>query len=270
MAYSVVSKAPGWIILLFGFLNLLTIASASFSSQCYYPNGNESTDTPCYTDGRVTHCCGEESICLTNQLCLSVAQPFSLSRGSCTDKSWGTDCPSTCRSAQEAAGAAVVWLTNGTTTSEEPQYCCNSAVVSANNTIVCSTVDGDFQNPFTISNGSAIANAAALSGLVEESSSSTVANTTASGNYTAMTKSQSSCNNSSKDVAIGAGVGIPLGVIALLLIVWAMWERRLRKQTPVPGQAFLLSDNNSHSHVREMDGSKVPELYDGSTITGSS
>lgn len=79
-------------------LGLLSfLARARAISQCYYPNGDEASgDTPCYTDGRITHCCGGNSICLTNQLCLSLEQPYGLSRGSCTDQSFGPLCPSYC------------------------------------------------------------------------------------------------------------------------------------------------------------------------------
>ncbi|KAJ5933898.1 hypothetical protein N7454_006227 [Penicillium verhagenii] len=214
-----------------GFLAFLAKVQAT-SSQCYYPNGDESTDTPCYTDGRITHCCGDSSICLTNQLCLSLNQPFGLSRGSCTDKSWGTSCPAYCKTAQQSAGASLVWYTNGTVTDGEDEYCCNSMVISGNDTLVCSTISGETQTPFTIANGSAIADVAALDGLVKESSSSTsttVANNTGNSDDTA--SSNSTCSSgSNNDVAIGAGVGVPLGVIALVALGWALYERHLRKQ----------------------------------------
>lgn len=34
-----------------------------------------------------------------------------------------------------------------------------------------------------------------------------------------------------RDAAIGVGVGVPLGVIAIGFLVWAMWERRKRRRT---------------------------------------
>lgn len=75
----------------------LFFTAARADGQCYYPNGDKSfDDIPCYTDGRVSHCCGGNSICLTNGLCVSTNQPYHLSRGSCTDESWGDSCPTTC------------------------------------------------------------------------------------------------------------------------------------------------------------------------------
>ncbi|KAL4888130.1 hypothetical protein BDV59DRAFT_189233, partial [Aspergillus ambiguus] len=66
---------------------------------CWYPDQKtEATlDTPCSTDGSTGACCGRDSICLSNGLCLSTTQPYTLSRGSCTDVYWGSACPSVCR-----------------------------------------------------------------------------------------------------------------------------------------------------------------------------
>lgn len=81
----------------FKIIFLSAILWVNAASECYFPNkALARRDTPCYADGRVSHCCSPNAICLTNQLCLSVSQPFSLSRGSCTDQDWGSDCPSIC------------------------------------------------------------------------------------------------------------------------------------------------------------------------------
>ncbi|KAJ5626485.1 hypothetical protein N7528_003912 [Penicillium herquei] len=161
------------------------------------------------------------------------AQPYRLSRGSCTDYAWGSSCPQYCKDAQPSAGASVVWLTNGTTggsTGDETEYCCNSVIISVNDTLVCSKIDGNTQNPFTLnSTGHIIAGVAGLEGLVETSdaNSSTITNST--GNT--CTTASSNNGDSSKEIAIGAGVGVPLGVIALLSIGWALYERRKRLNT---------------------------------------
>ncbi|KAJ5706716.1 hypothetical protein N7488_006517 [Penicillium malachiteum] len=132
---------------------LIFLVEVRATTQCYYSDSTKSSDTPCYTDGRVSACCGEDSICLTNGLCLSLAQPYRLSRGSCTDYAWGSSCPQYCTNAQPSAGASVVWLTNGTTggsTGDETEYCCNSVVISVNDTLVCSKIHGNTQDPFPI------------------------------------------------------------------------------------------------------------------------
>ncbi|KAJ5201440.1 uncharacterized protein N7498_006103 [Penicillium cinerascens] len=163
-------------------------------------------------------------------------------------------------SAQESAGAAIMWYTNGTVTDEAPEYCYNSAVISVNDTLVCSRIDETWQTPFKIADGSIIPDVAALSGLVKESSTSGVANNTNNDHETA---TQFKSNDSNNDAAIGAGVGVPLGVIALFAIGWVLWERHMRKKTP--GAASPVSIDKS-SYVRELNGSKAVELYDGSTV----
>lgn len=91
-----------------------------------------------------------------------------------------------------------------------PKYCCGSVVDNQ-----CK--DGD---PFTIGNGAVIPEVAALAGYVKASAiTDTTACPTSTGDNT---------SPSSHDLAIGVGVGVPLGVIALASIVWALWERRRR------------------------------------------
>ncbi|KAF3398151.1 hypothetical protein F1880_005697 [Penicillium rolfsii] len=232
------------------------LVGASATSKCYYPNGDEAVaDTPCYSDGRITHCCGSNSICLTNQLCLSLEQPYGLSRGSCTDRSFGSSCPSYCKNAQEGSGASLVWFTNGTTGNtpdgEPTEYCCNSVIVSSNNTLVCSSFPGTVSDPFPIANGSVIADVAGLIGLVKQSSTSsspTIANNTGNDDTP---KSSTHSEDSQKDTAIGAGVGVPLGVISLLSIGWAVYERRMRKKIPHAQAQSILTTDYSYGFPRD-------------------
>lgn len=105
------------------------------------------------------------------------------------------------------------------------KYCCGSVVDNG-----CQVGD-----PFTIENGAVIPGVAALAGY---SNSSSITNTTCSNSSSMATSSNSSSitntscptenrsSPSSHDVAIGAGVGVPLGIIALASIAWALWERR--------------------------------------------
>ncbi|KAJ5969610.1 hypothetical protein N7501_005858 [Penicillium viridicatum] len=211
---------------------LCLVVPISAASTCYYPNGDISTDTPCFPDGDVSHCCASSSICLKNKLCLSLKKPYHLSRGSCTDQDWRSgNCPNICKDAQQGAGAAIVPLN---TTGSESTFCCNSLFVnSTSDEMICGYVKGSPQQPLTtIVDGAAIPGVAALSNLVKDSNdtSSVVSNdantTTRSGPYIT--------GNDSKDVAIGAGVGVPLGVIALISIGWALWERRKRKRLSFP------------------------------------
>lgn len=83
-------------------------------------------------------------------------------------------------------------------------------------------------------NAEIVQNTNYLAGWVQanDTSSSSSTNSTASTcNSTASASTSSSNstatnNGSNHDAAIGAGVGVPLGVIALASIAWALWERR--------------------------------------------
>ncbi|EAW09904.1 uncharacterized protein ACLA_041200 [Aspergillus clavatus NRRL 1] len=108
---------------------------------------------------------------------------------------------------------------------DDSKYCCGPVVIN-NGSLGCKVGD-----PFQIDKGSVLLGVAALAGY----SNSTSTSTSTSNNCTpADDSSDKDCPtaepSTSHDVAIGAGVGVPLGVIALASIVWALWERRQRKQ----------------------------------------
>lgn len=75
----------------------------------------------------------------------------------------------------------------------------------------------DGRDPFTVDYDSIIYGVAAL-GNVSNPSSSTPSDSTANS------------NSSNREVAIGAGVGVPLGVIAAAAIAWGLWERMQRRR----------------------------------------
>ena len=84
---------------------------------CYFPNGDIApNDTPC-TNETTSACCNEIDYCYDNGLCNS---EFRLTRGSCTDKSWGglgnaPECASQCKNGQSCKiFVPVEHLTNET------------------------------------------------------------------------------------------------------------------------------------------------------------
>lgn len=95
----------------------------------------------------------------------------------------------------------------------QSEYCCG-AVTWKNGKTGCLQGGDPFKLPF----GRAISGVAALA---EDSNE----NEPGSNNDTAEPKS----DNSNHDVAIGVGVGVPLGVLALTTVAWALWERRGRQ-----------------------------------------
>lgn len=67
----------------------------SASRACYYPDGSAAAlDIPCQ-DTNHSACCGPDSYCLANNLCI---QKLVLTRSSCTDQTWkAPECPYYCR-----------------------------------------------------------------------------------------------------------------------------------------------------------------------------
>ncbi|KAJ5735635.1 uncharacterized protein N7483_000760 [Penicillium malachiteum] len=189
---------------------------SSDERTCYYPEGNVGSDlVPCTSDD-VTHCCGSGGICLTNGYCLDVGQPFVASRGGCTSNTWASGCPTQCQDVLPDEGTSIINLSyeNGISL-----YCCGTPVYNGS-AIVC-----PYGNSFELDDGSAILGRAALVNATTKTSTTSNATTTTSSNSSAITTSSSSSDNS-HNVAIGVGVGIPLFVIAVGTLLWALWERR--------------------------------------------
>ncbi|KAB8279560.1 hypothetical protein BDV30DRAFT_3368 [Aspergillus minisclerotigenes] len=208
-------------------LSLLFILPTHAQNRtCYFLDGSVATaDVPCTSDA-TTNCCNKNDICMSNGLCyLQGSHGMSLSRGSCTDKSWGARCFAPCSSTNRNNGFPVV---NVGFSGSSSKYCCGSATVKDGST-TCSS-DGD---PFTITMGTAIPGVAALAVNNSDSDSGSGSGSGSDSN------NNSTCDDAdyklkekaldNHDVAIGVGVGVPLGVIAIASIAWALYERRQRR-----------------------------------------
>ena len=94
-------------------------------------------------------------------------------------------------------GCAVIpYISNG----QQTEYCCDG-IVSNGSKAVCA----HGQDSFTLTDGAAITGRAYLA-----------------------TDAVLGKGNNKKDVAIGAGVGVPLGVLFLTALGWALYERKRR------------------------------------------
>jgi hypothetical protein len=112
---------------------------------------------------------------------------------------------------------------------EKPYYCANSVVVNSSGDLACYA-----GSPFTLNSGELISGKAALANYTSAHISS---NSTSNASTTACPTTPSDENKGANDntegknnnaVAIGAGVGIPLGVLLLTALGWALFERRKR------------------------------------------
>ncbi|BCR90135.1 uncharacterized protein ACHE_60021A [Aspergillus chevalieri] len=189
-------------LVLFFLFSSSAVLGADDYRTCYYPGGNKALGhMPC-SDEEQTACCASDHICMANGLCIEAgsSQPYGFSRAACTDRNWGAGCPQVCISTsdnQNAGCAIIPFHANG----DDSTYCCN-AIVSNGSAAVC---DND-RDPFKLASGTVIPGRAYLSNLTTKDSG----------------------NNNNRDVAIGAGVGVPLGVLFLTALGWALFERRKR------------------------------------------
>jgi hypothetical protein len=122
-------------------------------------------------------------------------------------------------------------------------YCCGYQ--SANQTTdECANGDA----PFILEDGEMVFRRAALADATEDGNSSswTTASTSPTATGTDAGTDSATCSNN--DVAIGAGVGVPLGVLALSAVAWALLERRRRVKT-VAGVGMV---EHEHGRVREV------------------
>ncbi|KAL4998394.1 hypothetical protein BDV10DRAFT_185221 [Aspergillus recurvatus] len=217
MPRPVPSRLPFLVLLLWA---LIALSSSQSTATCYFPRQNRVAvgHVPC-RPGRESHCCSPDAICLGNGLCLRTAQPYVLARESCTVNNFNTEaCNNDCVECNPDGGCSIILLTNRR--NEEPTYCCNSIVSSANG----SGQTCGYGQPFRVGRGGIIPGVAALQDFVVANSSS---------NSTDNSADCPDCE-ATHEAAIGAGVGVPLGVIALTAIAWALFERRRRKRAGVP------------------------------------
>lgn len=95
----------------FLFLSIPSVLQLASAQTCYFPDGTVSADVPCGSGSGPTHCCDSGSVCLDNGLCMSTEyQPFTLSRASCTDRTWtSSKCPIYCLQG-ETCQNRIRWL----------------------------------------------------------------------------------------------------------------------------------------------------------------
>ncbi|KAI9376475.1 hypothetical protein BJX61DRAFT_366835 [Aspergillus egyptiacus] len=197
--------------------------------KCYYPSGVWAPgDVPCSGE-EYTSCCNSGSICLSNGLCLNVAtQPFALSRGSCTNQKWDQGCPEYCSDVYPDGGCSII---NVSYKDKVSKYCCG-LITNGDSAPTCTTGE-----EFAVPSAEALPGYALLANVssFDADSSGLPTNCTALENTTNLTNTTCSTLENvdcpgCHETAIGAGVGVSLGVIALASLVWALFERRRARQ----------------------------------------
>ncbi|KAF2492552.1 hypothetical protein BU16DRAFT_583719 [Lophium mytilinum] len=207
---------------------LVPVEAIKVPTSCYVPNGDPRTNhRPCYTDTADghSHCCDPiNEVCLDNGLCFAQGQtnPGYLYRDSCTDKSWGaSSCPGPCRKTYTNSACPIVGILNP---SQDSQFCCLSFNATANE---CYGEDATFNVGKVIANWGPleqVASASTASGT--QSTASPTSATSAPAAATVTVKSTSGGH----DAAIGAGVGIPLGILLVASLAGLLFQHRKHKK----------------------------------------
>ncbi|KAJ5130857.1 uncharacterized protein N7515_006896 [Penicillium bovifimosum] len=166
-------------------------------------------------------------------------------------------------------------ITNTFFNGSKALYCCGTPV-ALGSSLRCPAHSDNGGEPFEVANGKVITGRGLLENFTPlTNTSSSIGNSTSNGTVTEKPK----CN-SCHETAIGAGVGVPLGCLALLFLVWALLERRrtarLRRALSTPtvttalasrqaGPSELSDPSSKGQPVVELEGAR-PELDGGGPI----
>ncbi|ERF74743.1 hypothetical protein EPUS_04912 [Endocarpon pusillum Z07020] len=195
------------------------------SVDCRWPDGTDSNGRiPCNPDAERSACCLGTEVCLENNLCFGGVGLFY--RSACAG-GWGDNetCPEFCNDLLPDTWANI-WPCPGLGTEGPTLFWCG------NGRVCDSSVLGD-SSFFAIENYKFQANsiiggpAAATTASVSASASATA---TASLTTVPSTAFPTTCpeGDDRQAVVVGAGVGVPLALLALALGIWAVVERRKR------------------------------------------
>jgi hypothetical protein len=127
---------------------------------------------------------------------------------------------------------------------DEPQYCCGSVSTQSGDNDNDDEEDDngegscEFGDPFTIPAGTAIPDIAGLSSTSEPHADG---NTEDSSDADSHSDSRTPARMTTP-LAIALGVGIPLGLILMGFILWAVWERRRRQLRDEEAEQVLGAD----------------------------
>ncbi|KAF9885545.1 hypothetical protein FE257_012751 [Aspergillus nanangensis] len=195
------------------FLRFSLLASSA-ASNFYYPDGQTvaQDDVPCFTRDGGSPCCDYNSIRLTNGLCMNVAQPFVLSRQSCTNKEWGSasGCTDLCKDIPSAAHRGCSLPLYSFKGPGEAYYCADTVTVDDSGNLKCASGSDAFavDDADVIMNKGLLASASCALNTLSAIATNPVPTNTSSSNCTASWSHGDA-------VAIGAGVGVPLGIVVI-------------------------------------------------------
>ncbi|KAF9734893.1 hypothetical protein PMIN06_008303 [Paraphaeosphaeria minitans] len=279
------------------------------AAECYANNGSlyantAATYVPCnltaVENGGHSSCCAIGDLCMTNGLCM---EPSNEAKGAnhywrngCTDKTWkDPSCPNFCWGEEEPNhyNAFIFYCFD-----PKNEFCCTpqgtlEAGVTGRNTSCCNDEDLVFKASAPVILGTAVAALPRISSTTississSASSTSTITQSSFTTSATAVeetvTSSTPTATSESSGMSSGAkagmGVGITLGVLAVLAILGVLFFMRRRRENR--NNAHLLSDSKANppryvtyesagTARAELEGIMLPaEMHHASDKTGS-
>lgn len=268
------------------------------SSQCYYPDGSESTDVPCDPGALESACCGELSSCTRDKICdwggTTFIDGFSFpwSVGSCTDKTWNTsacfnldNCKRLFDSSPRQHAVMATNVACSLTTVQPHQnninlcgndikgYCCDQDYIMGD--CNCTTGENTFFLNDSISS-STTQSSLFSSQTISLSTGSTSQTGSLTGSISVPTYASSvptpdSDTGSSKATKIGVGLGVTIGVLVVaVIVIWVVRLRRASKCEQIENEVIQCTvpaelDQTSHAQLdstprAELDSTTRAEL----------
>lgn len=245
------------------------------SQTCYWPNGAVAQGyVPCNLDQTNSMCCAdqEQSACLSNGLCLWLGD-FSIDRGGCTDSSWASGaCVQTCRSDPDDGHADVTQCINNTVGLE---WCCGfnndccsgsggviavGVAASTGGSFYAVSMPGSSSTSATASSGSATTSTTPNSPSITSPSFMLTSQAAPSATLCSNSKTTSKCH----EVAVGAGVGVPLGLAFTIVLGLFLLEQWKRKRDNLTAQSSNVAGSQQisykYDHVQEPQQMPAGEL----------
>lgn len=213
---------------IFIFLFQVLAASFAYATQCYYPDKRMANDWPCNGNdsGMPGPCCARGDMCLSNHLCQNPSTR-KIIRGSCTDQNWGPGCPNFCKNEANSGGLDLIQCDSGSV----ELYCCGG------DADCCNTPDKPFEvlplSPTTSATWYVSASQFVAVALISSSftSSSIQSSTVPSSPYgSGDGTSQPHKGASGLNTAAWAGIGVGVGLGAILLAAIVFFALRRRKK----------------------------------------
>ncbi|KAF2112835.1 hypothetical protein BDV96DRAFT_144970 [Lophiotrema nucula] len=257
-------------IALFG----LVFFVAGGSSTCYYPNGDsDDGHFPCGPNSSV--CCAEKFQCLSNGLCVDYRYEnyTRVMRGGCTDKTWGSGCPSFCKDVWPQGDELVEYCGNGNYSCCNGEDCCSRSGANILElgvpTITATATPGNSAAQPTPLTAATTSNPPSAATVTVTSDRTIVPSSTSASPIPSFSSTPGGHSSNAVAIGVGAGVGVAAVLFGSIFLIWFIKRRRAaRSGTPQGVIHRSVSDNNEGSpygaegYAHTVKGKRSGELHE--------